>query len=655
MLGSDVFFEMAAGLFTLSCEEMEDGDACHSIGVDVFEPVVVVLKGRAWEGEEIQQMAESVAQEQVGYFEQACQYSRDPAICLDKVIYAHGSREDIDGTLIAFPDTYDTYVQQAMEKKDYTALLSALASILPHTKQSEKAYQRLGLRVFTKGMLNEAYDLCIKSGYTRACMDVGFLYFTISATPFGDMLIEPGTSRRVAMAMGESDPGASETGLPEDDRDFAKLLGGVRKATLNDIRGQVVPMLKAGCEQLNNVTSNIKGYKPEERRFDGVLSCTLLAFFNQAGVGVAQNQDEAFTIFRRICRDFEHPFACNETGSRYASGKALGGDRNYYLASLYFDKASENARGYRDPLAQEGQSTAQEKKDEIQLLVLDSTCGNNRISLRKRTEACFEAAAFIRESTQELPDEQVRTLPGRACAVGDPVACSQIALQTIDSGRFNTRNARLVVDQLEYACEPRDSNKRLVPSTYSALEDAGDEKLFQARADACHRLGLFYSSGYPAGSPRAVIKRDGVLAFKYLNLSCERSRAPLPRGCNELAQLYEFGDGTATNHQKATDLYHRGCVDILLRFNPNDIPDKTTPAFADFKKTPEYQTLAKAGEACFRYAELVQNKLARAGDVEGDPLSPPILYEVSCIIAKELSTPDAAAVCQRGAQFGASP
>jgi len=113
----------------------------------------------------------------------------------------------------------------------------------------------------------------------------------------------------------------------------------------------------------------------------------------------------------------------------------------------------------------------------------------------------------------------------RACRLGSPAGCGNLAALMIANPEIEEDEARCAERLLDRSCE-------------------------DGFVDGCVTLGLVYANGLEG------VERDPMFAAVLIERSCDRGSA---RGCGELALMYDDGRAVPHDAVRARELYERAC------------------------------------------------------------------------------------------------
>ncbi len=512
---NDKNFNMSLEVFSLACEELEDSQACYSVAMDVFGPLIEMIEfyGNNADVEDDMQeqlgmLVQSLKDSRYEFLGNACD-SNNPRACLDQIIYKYGSRdEDL------FPDPTSTMLKAVDADTE-----EEKAALLP-----------------SRDELRNIQRLCAETGYTQACLDVGVLYFF-----FSEALVK---------------------NLKKTRQDAAK----------RDIIEYVIPSLEAGCSHLADPPDR-NWYDPDKRQLDALLSCIVLGIYMNEGIGTAPKPDDAFRVFRFTCREHASPLGCSSVAELYMGGGGRAGvKRDPIRAYRYLDIACRNDRNYRDAF---NQSASDEACSEMQTLSFEykqKTCDQKQGEPRQKVDACTEVANKYRDQFFErygrayfepkAKDDKALAAKAakysrRACDLGDPLSCLYTAYTPIRAARTSKKAAALAVKDLTHACKPFDSRDRILSKVW---RDYGGKPGDTGLWEACASLGkvYFYGTLAKATGAKPLINRDMNLALIYLSRGCHEDNSNT-NGCTELGMIHEYGLAGASDTDLSLELYEKAC------------------------------------------------------------------------------------------------
>lgn len=181
--------------------------------------------------------------------------------------------------------------------------------------------------------------------------------------------------------------------------------------------------------------------------------------------------------------------------------------------------------------------------------VLSQSC------IANNTEACIILGTFRTTGIgMQVDMRAAKQLISQACEKGDPTGCAMQGALLISLGDEQTGLAILKEAKNAGSSEAyyRLGEHYFFEETHgpsegkTLLEDACRD----GRPDACHLLGVQYSSG-------EYLPQNDTVALRYLSQACKGST---PESCHAAALSYHEGVGTSKNSTEARRLFNEGCT-----------------------------------------------------------------------------------------------
>lgn len=510
-IGEDGYFQMVDTIFTIACDNMRSSGACYSIAMEVYQPLIVAIRdGIVYESSE---EFGDVAQQ----------------------------REIIEQGVESFEGERNSYLERACQMGTGRGAERACVDMLVfrRAERDEDDFPEFDTDEFediqeflpSVAEVSKMKEVCVRKKYTKACFELSLIYYLA----------------------------AVEGRLKELSRE---ALLETRKTIARD----AFPMMEAGCGHIGKLPRQAD-YSPQERNLDALISCILMAYMYEQGIGVEVSGDEAFRIFRRLCREHKAPVACLEVAGRYMPTeltglKNTGVKEDPIRAYKYLEDAYRNELQYEDFFNASASEQASLLIEKMEMRYLEDYCAQKQASPIEHLRACAVVANEYRrtEVNEDLQARERKAFEAKrnqfnrkACDLGDPDACFHVAQATLDNPRARGKAVEQAAKDLSYACLPS-MEQRIPEEVAKAIGDIDELSVMEA----CHTLGMMYYTGYPANSRRPIIKKDAEKAYFFLDESCDPDRGRY-KGCTEVGTISEYGLDNYTDVADAVEYYKIGC------------------------------------------------------------------------------------------------